>query len=169
LRLRALVCQTMTEDDLSFLRRAIALASKAKARGKHPFGALIAASDGDVLAEAINAFGWPDGDATGHAELVAVREASRRFPPERLAQATLYMSAEPCAMCAGAVYWSGLSRVVYALSEERLLALTGDQPANPTLSLPCRDVFARGQRRIEVIGPALEDEAAAAHQDFWSR
>jgi tRNA(Arg) A34 adenosine deaminase TadA len=159
----------MTGDDLSFLRRAIALASRAKARGKHPFGALIVAANGEVLAQAINAFGWPDGDATGHAELVAVREASRRFPPERLAQATLYTSAEPCAMCAGAVYWSGISRVVYALSEERLLALTGDHPANPTLWLPCREVFARGQRRIEVIGPALEDEAADTHHGFWSR
>jgi len=159
----------MTEDDLSLLRRAIALAAQAKARGKHPFGALIVAGDGEVLAQAINAFGWPDGDATGHAELVAVREASHRFPPERLAQATLYTSAEPCAMCAGAVYWSGISRVVYALSEERLLALTGDHPANPTLSLPCREVFARGQRHIEVIGPMFEDEAADAHRGFWSQ
>ncbi len=159
----------MTEDDLRHLRRAIALASEAKVRGKHPFGALVVAGDGEVLAEAINAFGWPDGDATGHAELVAVREASRRIPPERLAQATLYSSAEPCAMCAGAVYWSGISRVVYALSEERLLKLTGNHPENPTLTLPCRQVFARGQRRVEVIGPALEDEAAAAHLGFWTR
>lgn len=158
----------MNEWDLNHLRTAIALASAAKARGKHPFGALVVAAGGEVLAEAINAFGWPDGDATGHAELVAVREASRRFPPKRLAQATLYSSAEPCAMCAGAVYWSGISRVVYALSEERLLALTRDHPENPTLSLPCREVFARGQRRIEIIGPVLEDEAAAAHLGFWT-
>ena len=158
----------MNEWDLNHLRNAIALATEAKARGKHPFGAQVVAADGEVLAEAINAYGWPDGDATGHAELAAVREASRRFPPERLAQATLYSSAEPCAMCAGAVYWSGISRVVYALSEERLLELTGNHPENPTLSLPCREVFARGQRRIEVIGPALEDEAAAAHVGFWT-
>ena len=158
----------MTEHDLSYLRRAIALASEAKARGKHPFGALVVASEGQVLAEAVNAFGWPDGDATGHAELIAVREASRCFPPQRLARATLYSSAEPCVMCAGAVYWSGISRVVYALSEERLRAMTGDHPDNPTLSLPCREVFARGQRRIEVIGPVLEDEAAAAHVGFWT-
>ena len=70
-------------------------------------------------------------------------------------------------MCAGAVYWSGISRVVYALSEERLLDLTGNHPENATLSLPCREVFARGQRRIEVIGPELEEEAAAAHVGFW--
>ena len=157
----------MNEQDLSHLRTAIALASDAKARGKHPFGALVVAADGEILAQAGNASGWPDGDATRHAELVAVAEASHRFPPRRLSLATLYSSAEPCAMCAGAVYWSAISRVVYALSEARLLELTGSHPENPTLSLPCREVFARGQRRIEVIGPALEEEAAAAHVGFW--
>jgi tRNA(Arg) A34 adenosine deaminase TadA len=157
----------MSEQDLRNLRFAIAIASETKALGKHPFGALVVAADGEVLAEAGNGSGWPDGDATAHAELSAVRSASRRFPLERLAHATLYSSAEPCAMCAGAVYWSGISRVVYALSEERLLELTGNHPENPTLALPCREVFARGQRRIEVIGPALEEEAAAAHVGFW--
>lgn len=73
----------------------------------------------------------------------------------------------PRLMCAGAVYWAGLGRVVYALSEARLLTLTGDHPANPTLALPCREVFARGQRAIVVVGPLLEDEAAAPHLGFW--
>lgn len=155
------------ENDLRCLRQAIALSEQVKARGKHPFAALIVDEKGEVLAEAGNAFGWPDGDATGHAELVAVREASRKFPPERLAKATLFSSAEPCAMCAGAIYWSGISRVVYALSEERLLSLTGNHPENPTLSLPCREVFARGHRTVEVVGPLLEEEAAIPHQDFW--
>jgi tRNA(Arg) A34 adenosine deaminase TadA len=156
-----------TARDLQYLRHAIALATASRARGKHPFAALIVDAGGEVLAEAGNAFGWPDGDATGHAELLAVRDASRHFPPTRLTPATLYSSAEPCAMCAGAVYWSGLGRVVYALSEARLLTLTGDHPENPTLALPCREVFARGQRAIVVIGPLLEDEAAVPHLGFW--
>jgi len=156
-----------TARDLQYLRHAIALAAASKGRGKHPFAALIVDDRDAVLAEAGNAFGWPDGDATGHAELIAVREASQRFPPERLAQATLYSSAEPCAMCAGAVYWAGLRRVVYALSEARLRILTGAHPENPTLALPCREVFARGQRAIVVVGPLLEDEAAAPHLGFW--
>jgi len=156
-----------TDRDLGYLRRAIALAVESKAQGRHPFGALIADDADEILATAGNAFGWPGGDATGHAELIAVREASSRFPPQRLAQATLYSSAEPCAMCAGAVYWSGIGRVVYALSESRLLSLTGSHPENPTLALPCREVFARGQRRILVVGPLLEDEAALPHVGFW--
>src|SRR6185436_11954330 len=88
----------VSERDLRWLRRAIALSAEARARGKHPFGALVVAADDTVITEAGNAFGWPDGDCTGHAELVAVREASRLVPPERLALATLYTSAEPCVM-----------------------------------------------------------------------
>ena len=70
-------------------------------------------------------------------------------------------------MCAGAIYWVGIGRLVYGLSELRLKAITGNHPENPTLDLPCREVFAAGQRAIEVLGPMLEDEAAAAHVDFW--
>jgi tRNA(Arg) A34 adenosine deaminase TadA len=157
----------ISDRDLRWVRHAIALSAEAKARGKHPFGALVVGADDSVIAEAGNAFGWPDGDCTGHAELIAVREASRIVPPAHLAAATLYTSAEPCVMCAGAVYWSGIARVVYALSEIKLLALTGNHPENPTLALPCREVFAHGQRHIEVVGPLLEDEAAAPHKGFW--
>jgi tRNA(Arg) A34 adenosine deaminase TadA len=70
-------------------------------------------------------------------------------------------------MCAGAIYWAGIGRVVYGLPEHRLKAITGTHEENPTLDLPCRTVFAAGQRPVEVIGPLLEDEAAALHADFW--
>jgi tRNA(Arg) A34 adenosine deaminase TadA len=153
--------------DLTLLRRAIGLAERSRTSGNHPFGALVVGADGEVLAEAINRAVPGKGDATGHAELEAVRAASAAHPREALRAATLYSSAEPCAMCAGAIYWSGIGRVVYGLSEARLLALTGSHPENPTLALPCREVFARGQRAIEVIGPLLEDEAAAGHAGFW--
>lgn len=61
---------------------------------------------------------------------------------------------------------TGVGHVVYAMSEAHLLELTGDHAENPTLSLPCRDVFAQGPALFEVIGPALEDEAAAVREDF---
>jgi len=96
-------------------------------------------------------------------------DACRAHPPHLLARCTLYSSAEPCAMCAGAIYWAGIGRVVYGLSEGRLRSITGDHPENPTLDLPCRTVFAAGQRPTEVLGPLLEDEAAALHEAFWTR
>ena len=154
----------MRASDHAWLTRAIARSQRSRDEGNHPFAAIVVDASGNVLAEAMNDI---HADCTGHAELVAVRRASAKFNPMQLRDATLYSSAEPCAMCAGAIYWSGIGRVVYALSEERLLQFTGNHPGNPTLSLPCREVFARGQRAIEVVGPLLEDEAAVPHKDFW--
>ena len=157
-----------TERDTKYLREAIALAARARATGRHPFGALVVAADDEILGEAMNRAIGPDSDATGHAELEAVRIASRERTAASLSGATLYTSCEPCAMCAGAVYWSGIGRVVYALAESSLLKLTGAHDENPTFALPCREVFARGQRAIEVVGPALESEASAPHLGFWA-
>jgi tRNA(Arg) A34 adenosine deaminase TadA len=157
------VISGLSRDDERWLRRALDLARHSRETGKHPFGALVVDARGRCLAEGINAF---DADCTAHAEMNAVRFA-HGIEPRAVKGATLFSSAEPCAMCAGAIYWSGISRVVYALSERRLLELTGDHPENPTLSLPCREVFARGQRPVEVLGPMLEDEAARAHEGFW--
>lgn len=153
--------------DLALLRRAIALAEQSRRDGHHPFAAIVADEHGRIVATAGNDSLPPAGDPTRHAELVAVATAARTLSPAQLARCTLYTSAEPCCMCAGAIYWCNLGRVVYALSEHRLLGLTGAHPENPTFSLPCREVFARGQRPIEVHGPLLEEEAAHSHHGFW--
>jgi tRNA(Arg) A34 adenosine deaminase TadA len=150
-------------SDEALLRRTIALARRSRQEGSHPFAALIVEASGAVLAEALNAH---QASPLEHAEMNALRIAL--VNRANLGRATLYSSAEPCAMCAGGIYWSGIERVVYALSERRLLEITGMHPANPTLSLPCREVFARGQRHIEVLGPLLEDEAAEVHRGFWA-
>ena len=149
------------------MRRAFDLARQARDHGNHPFGALLTDADGRVQLEAENTV-VTAADCTGHAELNLVRQASLTLDRETLAAATLYSSTEPCAMCAGAIYWAGLSRVVFGLREAELRALTGVDPKNPTLALPCREVFARGQRPIHVIGPLLEDEARAVHEGFWA-
>lgn len=154
----------MRPFDLPLLRRAIALAASARQHGNHPFGALLADENGQILLEAENTV-ITENDATGHAETNLVRLASRQFSPESLAKYTLYTSTEPCPMCSGAIFWSRIGRVVYALSEERLYAMTGDSPES--LKLPCREVFARGGRSVEVLGPLLEAEAAQVHEGFW--
>ena len=96
-----------------------------------------------------------------------MRFASGQFAAEFLEGCTLYTSTEPCAMCAGAIYWGNVRRVVFALSSEALLTITGASAENPTLSLSCREVFARGARRVEVTGPFLAREARAVHEGFW--
>lgn len=154
-------------DHALYLRKAIAVAARAAEDGSHPFGAILVDGDGKVLMEQGNAY-MPDHDMTGHAERVLATRASQRFRPAELADATMYTSAEPCAMCAGAAYWAGIGRIVYGLSEHRLKTITGNHPENPTLDLPCRQVLDSGQRRVEVIGPLIEDEAAALHLAFWA-
>jgi tRNA(Arg) A34 adenosine deaminase TadA len=154
--------------ETAFLRESLRVAERSRAEGRHPFGAIVVDASGTTVAAFGNNSLPPEGDPTQHAEMRAVAAAFRALGAEGMAGSTLYTSAEPCAMCSGAVYWTGVDRVVYALSERRLLELTGDHPENPTFSLPCREVFARGQRTIAVSGPHLEDEAAEAHRDFWT-
>lgn len=158
--------KTPSSDDGHFLKLAFDVAAKAHAGGSHPFGAILVHADGTVLMEQGNAF-QPHQDMTGHAERVLMTRASQAYRPPFLAECTMYTSAEPCAMCAGAAYWAGVGRVVYGLSEARLKTITGDHPENPTLDLPCRVVFEAGQRKVDVIGPMLEDEGAALHEGVW--
>ena len=154
-------------NDQQYIMRTLELASQARDQGIHPFAAILVDDQGQLLMQQLNAF-LPDMDMTGHAERVLMTRASKAWRPDFLARCTLYVSAEPCAMCAGAAYWAGIGRVVYALSEHRLKQITGNHPQNPTLDLPCRVVFASGQRTVEVIGPIMEDEAAAIHEGFWN-
>jgi tRNA(Arg) A34 adenosine deaminase TadA len=157
----------MDDVDVGLLARSVDLARQARASANHPFGALLAGPDREVLIEAENTV-VTEQDCTGHAETNLVRAASSQFDPEFLTRCTLYTSTEPCAMCAGAIYWAGIGRVVFALSEASLRELTGVNAANPTLALPCREVFSRGPRRIAVEGPALEDEVRLVHAGFWA-
>src|SRR5438552_17462948 len=159
--------QRLSQRDERYLHHAIDLSRSARDAVNQPFAAIVVDARGNIVAEARNNSLPPDGDPTQHAELVAASLAARSLSVEELTGATLYSSAEPCAMCAGAIYWCNIGRVVYAMSEARLLVLTGSHPENPTFQLPCRDVFARGQRAIEVIGPVLEDAAAEPHAGFW--
>ncbi len=150
--------------DIRLLRQAIEVARRAREHGNHPFGALLADEQGHILLEAENTVNT-EHDCTGHAELNLMRLAYRRYSFEELSRCTLYTSTEPCPMCAGSIFWGGVGRVVYALGEEGLYAMTGDSPDK--LVLACRDIFARGGRPIEVLGPLLQEEARQVHIGFW--
>ena len=157
----------MNDSDLNHLRTAIQVAGRAREHGNHPFGALLVDENNQVLMRAENTV-TTTRDCTGHAETNLVRLASQRFTTEQLARCTLYSSTEPCAMCAGAIHWSGIGRVVFALSERALYDIVGPSPEH--LLLPCREVFARSQRPVEVLGSSaeLDAEARAVHAGFWT-
>ena len=153
-------------EDERHLLAAVEVARRSRENGNHPFGARLVDATGQVLLEAENTV-VTGRDCTGHAETNLMRIASERFSPEFLQGCTLYTSTEPCAVCAGAIYWGNVRRVVFALSEEELREIVGSNPDNPTLALPCREVFARGQHEVEVSGPHLKQQARAVHEGFW--
>jgi tRNA(Arg) A34 adenosine deaminase TadA len=143
-----------------YLRRAILLAASARAHGNAPFGAVLV-RDGTIVATAENTV-LTTRDLAGHAEMNLLRSIGRDLDAAALADAVLYASTEPCAMCSGAIYWAGLRRVVYGCPVTLLAALGG-----AGLVVPCRDVFAGADRLIEVHGPLLVAEAAEVHRGFW--
>jgi tRNA(Arg) A34 adenosine deaminase TadA len=157
----------VNDTDLEHLRTAITVAAAARQHGNHPFGAILVDENNQVLLQAENTV-ITERDCTGHAETNLMRLASQKFSAEKLARCTLYTSTEPCAMCATAIHWGNVRRVVYALSEAGLYEIVGPSPDH--LMLPCREVFARSQRPVEVLGPAtkLDAEARAVHEGFWS-
>jgi tRNA(Arg) A34 adenosine deaminase TadA len=153
-----------SDQIIRHLRRANAVAKRAAGFGHHPFGAILVGPDHEtVLLEQGNV------STVNHAEAVLARTADMNFPAEYLAQCTLYTTVEPCAMCAGTMYWANIGRLVYGMDERRLLAFTGNSQENPTMDVPCRYLFEHSQKDIPVTGPVAEVEAeiAEVHRAFW--
>ena len=151
----------MNTDEITHsahMREAFAIARRARAHGNRPFGALLVAGNGAVLAAAENSQ-MTDEQVLAHAEMNLLHRAVKEIAPDVLATSTLYTSAEPCAMCAGALFWSGVGRLVYGLSGDRLHQLSGFTPQ--MLVSSAREVLSKAGRSVEVIGPLLEKEAEA--------
>jgi tRNA(adenine34) deaminase len=155
--------------DHALLRRAFVLAERARARGDRPFAAVIATADGAVLAEGMSTQGTGGGGTLAHSEMNACRVVlDAGIPRERLRAATIYSSGEPCAMCAAAIFYTGLGRLVYGLSAGAILHLRNARPENAGLSLSCRAVLDSAAEPVAVLGPLLEEEGALPHQGYWT-
>lgn len=156
------------KDHEYYLRRCIELAKSAVENGNMPFGAVLVDSEGQIVLEQEN-IEITESDCTGHAETQLMVKASKKFDKEFLWGCLLYTTAEPCVMCAGAIYWGNVGKVIFGLSEKDLLEITGDDEQNPTFDLPCREVFGRGQKDIEVIGPikGMKEEISELYLDFF--
>lgn len=157
---------SLTQRDATYLRQAIAFSKIARDRGNRPFGAVVVSENGEMLSEAFNQ-GTETGDVTAHAETSAVRLLANRFNRETLSNATLYSSGEPCVMCAGAIFWSGIGRVIFGIDAVRLRTFRGEVGEQKDVELSCRDVFKASPHTIECIGPALIEEATLHHIGFW--
>ncbi len=149
------------------LRNSFELAMRTREKGNHPFGAVLADESGKIVLEGENNV-VTEGDITGHAETNLVREACRKFDDEFLSKCTLYASTEPCPMCSGAIYWSGIRKVVYGLSQDQFYSGVLGGVGGDGFRLACEDVLSHGEHEVAVIGPMLEEEASKVHEGFWT-
>lgn len=156
----------LNTTDTAFMHQANQWAQIARERGNRPFGAVVVSQAGEVLIEAYCNTA-ETGDCTGHAETNAVRQLSPKVSRDVLASSTLYSSAEPCVMCAGAIFWSGIGRVVFGIDAVRLRVFRGEVAEQKDAELSCRDVFDASPRTIACIGPVMLDECSAPHIGFW--
>ena len=143
--------------DENGLRAALAEAEAAAASGEVPVGAIVVI-DGEIVAAAHNAT-IADHDPSGHAEVLALRAASRRLGNHRLANATLYVTLEPCVMCVGAIAQARVARVVFGAYDRKAGALGSVEDLSDSRAL---------NHRFEVNGGLLADECAALLQAFFT-
>ena len=146
-----------TELDHTAMRLAIAASRTALAAGDRPFGATLVSPQGEVLMTAANNQVTTD-DVTGHAEMVLVRQASARFGAQALRGATVYASGEPCAMCAGAMFWAGVGRVVFGATGQDI----ADALGGPALRSSCATLLGQSTPSVRVDPELLREEAASA-------
>jgi tRNA(Arg) A34 adenosine deaminase TadA len=155
------------QRDQEFLRRAIALSEAAVAHGGRPFGAVVCDGEGRIVSEAGSVAPVDPRDWTAHSEMQALRAASAAMNWEALGRATIYASGEPCPMCAAAIYWCNIRRLVFSVSEPAMRALRAPYERAAGISMRCDEIFARCDRQVTVIGPLLEDEGLPVHRRFW--
>lgn len=145
---------TTNTADISPMMQAIAASASALDKGNMPFGAVLVSPVGEVLQVAENNQ-VTHNDCTGHAELVLVRQATQALGAASLKGATVYASGEPCAMCSGAMFWAGVTRIVFAASQGDISRVLG----GPTLPITSSQVLAGASPPVRVDGPVLGDEA----------
>jgi len=157
----------MTEHEL-YMQKALVLAKEAAAVGEIPVGAVVV-RDGRIIAAARNEKESTH-DATAHAERMLASRASAAFSREMLWESTLYTTCEPCPMCTGAIYWANIGKIVFGITETKLLELTGSDDKNPTFNMGADKVVAAGQKDIRIEGPfpEIEEEIEEAHRGFWN-
>ena len=153
--------------DQEVLRRAIALSEAAVAQGARPFGSVVCDGEGRIVSEAGSVAPVDPRDWTAHSEMQALRAASAVMSWDALGRATIYASGEPCPMCAAAIYWCNIRRLVFSVSEPSMRALRAPYERAAGIEIRCKEIFARCGRQVEVVGPLLEQEGLAAHRQFW--
>lgn len=158
------------KDAIRYLMEANREAVQARSTGNTPFGAVLVDASGEIIMRQGNAE-HDLHDATAHAEFVLASRASRTYDKQYLWGCTLYTTCEPCPMCTGGIYWANIGTIVFGITEERLLEMTGADDKNPTFHMGAEKIIAAGQKEIALEGPVpeMEEEIVEVHKGFWDK
>ncbi len=158
------------KDAIRYLMEANREAVQARSTGNTPFGAVLVDASGEIIMRQGNAE-HDLHDATAHAEFVLASRASRTYDKQYLWGCTLYTTCEPCPMCTGGIYWANIGKIVFGITEERLLEMTGADDKNPTFHMGAEKIIAAGQKEIALEGPVpeMEEEIVEVHKGFWDK
>lgn len=150
------------KNDRFYMERAIQLAHEAKDSGDTPFGSLLVDDKGNILMEDRNTQ-IIDNDITAHPELKIAKRAAAQYDAAFLKNCTMYNSAEPCTMCTGAIYWSGIGRIVFGISKKRLHEITN---SDGSIQYNIHDMLGNSGKEFDVVGPMedMQDEVEAPHK-----
>ena len=158
------------KDAIRYLMEANREVVQARSTGNTPFGAVLVDASGEIIMRQGNAE-HDLHDATAHAEFVLASRASRTYDKQYLWGCTLYTTCEPCPMCTGGIYWANIGKIVFGITEERLLEMTGADDKNPTFHMGAEKIIAAGQKEIALEGPVpeMEEEIVEVHKGFWDK
>jgi len=151
---------SIIKDDLSFLNECMIEAKNSIDRGDHPFGALLVHQQKTLIKSGNEVNSRKD--VTAHAELRLIQKAQKLFDDKTIAESTLYTSTEPCAMCAGAIYWAGIRKIVFGCSAQSLFEITGGG-----LHLSNETLFSYAPEETEVKSYEEKADFKQVHHDFW--
>jgi tRNA(Arg) A34 adenosine deaminase TadA len=154
-------------NDIALLRAALETGRKSQSKGNLPFGCILADIAGNILAYGENTV-ITDNDAIAHCEINIIHQLAGRYSAGFLSNCTIYAGTEPCPMCMGAIFWSGIGRLVYALSKQGYHEVAGTVDPAYMFQMAPKDLLAHGGRDIEVVGPLLEEEAKQFYKDLLS-
>ncbi|MBS1655330.1 MAG: nucleoside deaminase [Bacteroidetes bacterium] len=149
----------------SLLERTFVIAKNSFEKGNLPFGCLLADASGKILIEAENTVNT-DTDSIAHCEINLVHNLKEKYSAAFLSDCTLYASTEPCPMCAGAIFWSGIGHIIFALGKDRFHQLAGTENPAHKFDIRASELLQYGGRIVTVTGPLMEDETIIFYQQL---
>lgn len=154
-------------QDEQLLRAALEVARRSLEKGNLPFGCILADSNGKIIAEGENTV-VTDNDSIAHCEINLVHQLAGKYDGDYLQGCSLYASTEPCPMCAGAIFWSGIGRIVFALSKEDYHSIAGTVNPAHLFDVSAEKLLSFGKRQVTVAGPLLEKETKELYKKWLS-